>query len=75
MLSFAVPDLEPYALYTFRDDREVAVAMHRNGLHVDLRGPPPLPVQFTSNAGNDSNADFGKPTHTTPRSRSRNREP
>ena len=46
-LSFDLPDHEPYALYTFRDDREVPVAMHRDGLHIDLSGPPPWPVDIT----------------------------
>jgi hypothetical protein len=46
-VEFAVPDVEPSARYTYRDGREVLVAMHRDGLHIDMRGDPPWPVEFT----------------------------
>ncbi len=43
-IEFRIPDEEPYAIFKWIDGREVVAAMNRDGLHVDMRGPPPWRV-------------------------------
>ena len=50
VVSFALPDLEPFAHFRWRDGREVIARMNRDGLHLDLRGPPPWRVAITFRA-------------------------
>ena len=46
-LTFHLPDEEPYAVFKWVDGREVIARMNRDGLHVDLAGEPPWPVEIT----------------------------
>lgn len=50
VVGFVLPDLEPFAHYRWRDGREVIARMNRDGLHLDLRGPPPWRVAITFRA-------------------------
>jgi hypothetical protein len=47
VVEFQIPDIEPYAHFTFHDGREVFACMSRDGLHIDMRGPPPWKVDIT----------------------------
>ena len=38
---FIVPDIAPFARYSFTDGREVEVRLHMDGLHLDLTGERP----------------------------------
>ena len=47
VLRFRVPAVEPAVRFMFRGGHAVVAAANRDGLHVDLRGPPPWPVDIT----------------------------
>lgn len=46
-LRFRIPAAEPVVVYSVPGGGDVAAAANRDGLHVDLRGAPPWPVDIT----------------------------